>query len=419
MVETTKQMPFDWVRHVSRHLLDLDQVPLFGTSPSFPWDAFSSGLGSLFEVDELVIKGSSWQWRASDDLLTGLGEPLTPIPFSVTPLAGSASLLITQDQLSSLMGWFLGQETDILTLPDHDYRLAFTRFVALEAIEQFGKLEFTSDLIPALKEGEELPQGDAIVQDITISCKKGTASARLIVSPELQRAWKEHHSGKLTVHKSPLAPDIDVEIGVEVGKTTVPRELFKAINTGDFLVLDSCWATPGQDKGRVVLTVGGKPAFRGMIKEDKLKLLEYPLYEEVEPTMDNNNFDDDEEENDDFDEFEELSDNEESEDEVEETPEEPVEEEAEESTPTTSAAMPAAEISPDEIPLNISVEVARLKMDVKTLCELSPGNMLELDARPEQGVTLVSNGHALARGELIQVGDVLGVRILSVGASKE
>jgi len=47
--------------------------------------------------------------------------------------------------------------------------------------------------------------------------------------------------------------------------------------------------------------------------------------------------------------------------------------------------------------------------------ELSPGNVIELGVQPEQGVSLVIDGKVVGRGELLQVGDILGVKILETG----
>lgn len=68
-----------------------------------------------------------------------------------------------------------------------------------------------------------------------------------------------------------------------------------------------------------------------------------------------------------------------------------------------------------EVPLTINVEIGRLHISLRKLMELKPGNLIELTTKPEDGVDLVLNGKRLARGELIQVGDVLGVRILDIG----
>ena len=51
-----------------------------------------------------------------------------------------------------------------------------------------------------------------------------------------------------------------------------------------------------------------------------------------------------------------------------------------------------SKISPENIQLNVIVEVGRLQMSVQKLMELQPGNLLELDVHPENGVDLVVNG---------------------------
>ena len=72
-------------------------------------------------------------------------------------------------------------------------------------------------------------------------------------------------------------------------------------------------------------------------------------------------------------------------------------------------------VSPEEIPLNVIVEVGRVKMPIKSLMELKPGNLLELNVHPENGVDLVVNGSRVGKGELIQIGETLGIRILELG----
>ena len=54
-------------------------------------------------------------------------------------------------------------------------------------------------------------------------------------------------------------------------------------------------------------------------------------------------------------------------------------------------------------------------MSARKLLELRPGNLLELDVHPDSPISLVTNGKSIARGELIRVGEVLGVRILEIG----
>ena len=55
-------------------------------------------------------------------------------------------------------------------------------------------------------------------------------------------------------------------------------------------------------------------------------------------------------------------------------------------------------------------------MTLEQLSSLQAGNLLDLDIHPEQTtVQLVIQGHAIAEGDLVAIGDKLGVRIRSIG----
>lgn len=103
-----------------------------------------------------------------------------------------------------------------------------------------------------------------------------------------------------------------------------------------------------------------------------------------------------------------------------EVDEEP-EEEMEEAPPKEPSEPIHAELEADvavavqEIPLHVVVEAGRLKMSLQQLLDLQPGNLLELGVTPESGVNLVVEGKVIGRGELIRVGEALGVRILEKG----
>lgn len=68
-----------------------------------------------------------------------------------------------------------------------------------------------------------------------------------------------------------------------------------------------------------------------------------------------------------------------------------------------------------EVPFSIIIEVGRIEMSLQKLMELQPGNLLDLNVRPENGVDLVVKGRRIAKGELLKVGETLGVRILDIG----
>jgi len=74
-------------------------------------------------------------------------------------------------------------------------------------------------------------------------------------------------------------------------------------------------------------------------------------------------------------------------------------------------------ITPGEIPVTIVIEAGSVQMTMDQLLQLEPGNLLELNIRPESGVDLTINGKIVGKGELIKLGETLGVRVLKLGKS--
>jgi len=54
-------------------------------------------------------------------------------------------------------------------------------------------------------------------------------------------------------------------------------------------------------------------------------------------------------------------------------------------------------------------------MSLEKVMELRPGNTLELKTRPEDLLDVTLNGKRIAKAELVKIGSVLGIKILSLG----
>ena len=66
------------------------------------------------------------------------------------------------------------------------------------------------------------------------------------------------------------------------------------------------------------------------------------------------------------------------------------------------------------LPVDIAFELGRSELRIGELSALQPGYVFPL-AAPVEGmnVTIRANGQAVGQGELVAVGDTLGVRLLS------
>lgn len=469
--------PYDWVRQIPLELKALDEIPLLGSSSPFPWEEFSHALGEALKLDSCQVSLIETTWRESNEIISRINEKPFSLTYALSPLRGHAYLLFAHSEIEKLLGILL-HTNDHVPLIEKDFIHGFTHFLGLELADAFQKTGYEKSFTPQLLSQDELPEEPCLCLDIAATINDQELHGMLCISNELRTAIKESNSKKANSSPIELYNKLEITLQLVAGVTTILTKDWHASHPGDFLILDSCSLEPGVDKGRIMLTMNDLPIFRGKIKEGSIKILEYPLFHEVQTQMSPKDFDDeesdfDEEESDvtdsdfdeeseefteehededdeDEDEDEEYSDDEhytdgdddeeEEESEIEEEEEEEEEEETPRkdlkasppsalkpaSMPIKEAAAPAASpktitteskprqspVKPEDIPITISVEVGRLQMTIQKLTQLEPGNLLELDVHPENGVDLVVNGKCIGKGELLRIGDVLGVRIL-------
>jgi flagellar motor switch protein FliN len=67
-----------------------------------------------------------------------------------------------------------------------------------------------------------------------------------------------------------------------------------------------------------------------------------------------------------------------------------------------------------DIPLEISVELGRVKMLVKDVVELGTGSIVEIDKAAGEPVDVMVNGRIVARGEVVVIEDNFGVRLTEI-----
>lgn len=446
----TATIPYEWLKQIPTAILQLDEIPLFGHAPPFPWKELSKGMSEIFQIPDFQIIPDPFQWRTAEDLYTGMGDNIVPLVCTIPSLEGNLYWIMTARDIHRLMSLLLNDDHSEYDILEDDFLQGFYHFTAYEVIYLLSKLSFGSSLSPEIQKIESLPSNASLCADIKIHLRGKVLTGRILISPELRRTWKERHAERsleVPLHTS-LAEKLTLSIHAEVGRTSIKRSEWKTVRPGDFIVLDNCTVKSSDEKGgTVTLTLNERPFFIGKIKDGNIKILDHPIYyQEEEITMshppenseehDDSSMDFDSES--DFDselesehEKEEESELEEeshedshlSEEEEHETDEHEHEtdeheteehEEHKEESDTLSETKASPAIHIEDIPLSIIIEVGRLQMPVKKILELQPGNLLELDVHPENGVDLVVNGKRIAKGELIKLGETLGVRILDI-----
>lgn len=87
-------------------------------------------------------------------------------------------------------------------------------------------------------------------------------------------------------------------------------------------------------------------------------------------------------------------------------------------TPSMSEApdVPSLDSSLDDLPLTLVCQAGHVELTLAQLRELGEGSVLRFAEPRQHGVDLMVNGRRIGQGELVKIGDGLGVRLLSIAA---
>jgi flagellar motor switch protein FliN/FliY len=72
-----------------------------------------------------------------------------------------------------------------------------------------------------------------------------------------------------------------------------------------------------------------------------------------------------------------------------------------------------------DVPLEVAIELGRTRMPIKTLLELGPGSVVELDKVAGEPLDILVNGRLIARGEAVVVNDKFGIRLTDIVSRSE
>ncbi len=67
-----------------------------------------------------------------------------------------------------------------------------------------------------------------------------------------------------------------------------------------------------------------------------------------------------------------------------------------------------------EVPVRVTVRIGQTQLTLARLVELGPGSLVRLDREAHEPADVLVNGRVVARGEVVTMDDVYGVRITQV-----
>ncbi len=86
---------------------------------------------------------------------------------------------------------------------------------------------------------------------------------------------------------------------------------------------------------------------------------------------------------------------------------------------TPGAAAPANLEMVMDIPVHMTVELGRTKIQIRNLLQLAQGSVIELDRLAGEPMDVLVNGCLVAQGEVVVVNDKFGIRLTDVIAPEE
>lgn len=364
--------PLPWVRIIPEFLPEMAEIPLFGNAPPYDWQRLSTLLASRFDAKECSLHPTEQTWIGAGALKTGLGSDPFVASVHVSPLDSNLYFATSRADLDKFLSWMMHRESK--NAISESLKQGFSRFLLLEILDAASKISPLEKLTLQLGEQSDLPEESSFCIDIEFSYGEGTCWGRLILTSSFRKKWVEHFAQTPSEYVShSMAKTTELVVGVKTGSVLLSQMEWKALELGDFLLLDHGSYDARKQTGIATLSIGTIPLFQVKIKQNKLELLDFAMTQE---------------------------------------------ESMEEKTQDEEILQPADEStgSIKDIPLNVSVELARLRITLDRLMHLNPGNTLELPIHPDQGVSLTVNGKKVGRGELIYVGETLGIRILELGS---
>lgn len=354
----------DWMKRLPVSFSLSDAIPHLHSGHAFPWDFLSSLFSERFDLPHLSVKPSHTQWKVGLDAREGLGEDPYILGFDIAPFPGNAFWMMSKEDMKKWVSWLWKREP---FLGAESLQEGFYRYTILRVLSTLQEIDTFQEVTPIFNEHVRFPEEKALVIDMEIHNSSSSAWGRLVLSSELVRSFTAKRNAPprfLSVERA-TSISLIAPIIAETLSFTLPE--LKAIKKGDFLPFDNPFRS---EKG--FLCLGKTPFFQVRIAENKIHLVNYAVYYQEKNLM-------------------------------------------EQKIPSPILADKEASAALKEVPMPLTIELARLRITLEQLIQLAPGSVLDLPIHPEQNVILSINGQKVGTAELVTIGDTAGIRILELG----
>ncbi len=87
------------------------------------------------------------------------------------------------------------------------------------------------------------------------------------------------------------------------------------------------------------------------------------------------------------------------------------------SAPSSTTAVDIARVL--DVPVQLTAEIGRTRITIKSLLQLSQGSVVELDGLAGEPLDVLINGYLIAQGEVVVVNEKYGIRLTDIVTPSE
>jgi type III secretion system YscQ/HrcQ family protein len=360
-MQEEKPFPFSTLEKIADILLQADQIPLLTAPFVFSMEEFARDLAPLFEGKELHISSKPMIWKTKEELLHSIGENSSQIPLLLSPLKGEALWIMSQADIYKLVSFTLFKNGEAKGFLSDVLEEGYFRYLFLECLLLLSKREPFSSFSLKISDSTDLKDSAYLCQDLHFTIDGHACFARLALSSTFQKSWEKHFSSTATLFSEKIASSVDLLLSIQTRPTSILPSLWKTLSVGDFFLLDATGYDPKKEQFSLLIALGDLLLFEAKREDNSIQLTNHASIHEETPMED-----------------------------------------------TKKPTSPTEVL--ENIPINIVVELGRIAMTLQKLSQLQPGNFLEIPPFDNQ-VSLMVNGKRVAKGELVYIGEALGVRI--------
>lgn len=400
----THATDFNWSEYITERLTESFELPVEASAIFFPTEPFENELKSTLNLKNLKLSAGPVSTSSQEEMKTLMQSPCHAHSLYLPAAGVSVTWMASAEAMRQIFSWLLRKkisDDEILSL---DLLSGVQHVLAAEAIRSLSKIGYPPAEGALIQESAPVEEAGALYP-IFLESGEERAQIELFIPYSLLSKLKsiEKRSPSLEQLKS-----WNLSLALEIGAVNLSLSELKNLKLGDCIFLDRCTIDPTTNHGTVAFCLGEKKLLRGKIKERSLKLLDYPF----DTIGDQSNMDDFEATPDEMPKENAPEMNEtpwiDSEAAVPPSPEAAAEEPQD---PSLEVESPTNMITPDQIPLTMKVELGQVELSAGRLTEMAPGQLLDLGLRPEQGVYCTVGGKKVASGQLVKIGEMIGVRI--------